>query len=91
MTRPGFNIRLRSKHKARIGKSHKITSDEAKEFLTREFGVKIDIMAKDRSYEFTGRKKTYFGRGSRWCKRCGDYTAVIQKYDLFFVEDVLEK
>ena len=41
MTRPGFNIRLRSKHKARIGKSHKITSDEAKEFLTREFGVKI--------------------------------------------------
>ena len=23
------------------------------------------------------------GRGSRWCKRCGDYTAVIQKYKLF--------
>ncbi|HSG74042.1 MAG TPA: 50S ribosomal protein L5, partial [Nitrosopumilaceae archaeon] len=41
MTRPGFNIRLRSKHKARIGKSHKITSDEAKEFLSREFGVRI--------------------------------------------------
>ena len=39
-------------------------------------------MAKDRSYEFTGRKKHDFGRGSRWCKRCGDYTAVIQKYDL---------
>ena len=37
---------------------------------------------KDRSYEFTGRKKHDFGRGSRWCKRCGDYTAVIQKYDL---------
>lgn len=39
-------------------------------------------MAKDRSYEFTGRKKHDFGRGSRWCKRCGDYTAVIQKYNL---------
>lgn len=41
MSRPGFNIRLRSKHKAKIGKSHKITSIEAKEFLTREFGVAI--------------------------------------------------
>jgi len=40
-------------------------------------------MVKDRSYEFTGRKVHKFGRGSRWCKRCGDYTAVIQKYDLF--------
>ncbi|CAI9832815.1 MAG: 30S ribosomal protein S14 [Nitrosopumilus sp.] len=37
---------------------------------------------KDRSYEATGRKKRKFGRGSRWCRRCGDYTAVIQKYDL---------
>lgn len=41
LTRPGFNVRLRSKHKARIGKNHRISSDEAKEFLTREFGVKI--------------------------------------------------
>ncbi len=40
-------------------------------------------MAKDRSYEFTGRKKNTFGRVSRWCKLCGDYTAVIQKYKLF--------
>ena len=40
-------------------------------------------MAKDRSYEKTGRKEHKFARGSRWCKRCGDYTAVIQKYDLF--------
>ena len=39
-------------------------------------------MVKDRSYESTGRKQHRFGRGSRWCKRCGDYTAVIQKYDL---------
>ena len=39
-------------------------------------------MVKDRSYESTGRTQHRFGRGSRWCKRCGDYTAVIQKYDL---------
>ena len=39
-------------------------------------------MVKDRSYESTGRKQHRFGRGSRWCKRCGDYTAVIQKYEL---------
>jgi len=41
ITRPGFNIRFRSKHKSKIGKSHKITSDDAKEFLTREFGAQI--------------------------------------------------
>lgn len=41
LTRPGFNIRLRSKHKAKIGKSHKITSQEAKDFLIKEFGVKM--------------------------------------------------
>ena len=40
-------------------------------------------MAKDRSYEQSGTKEHKFGRGSRWCKRWGDYTAVIQKYDLF--------
>ena len=39
-------------------------------------------MVKDRYYESTGRTQHRFGRGSRWCKRCGDYTAVIQKYDL---------
>lgn len=41
LTRPGFNIRLRSKHKAKIGKSHKISASESKEFLSREFGVQI--------------------------------------------------
>ena len=44
-------------------------------------------MVKDRSFGdrgtgFTPRKKKEFGRGSRWCKRCVDYTALIQKYDL---------
>ena len=23
-----------------------------------------------------------YGKGSRWCKRCGQYGALIQKYDL---------
>ncbi len=41
LTRPGFNIRFRSKHKAKIGKTHKISSQDAKDFLTREFGVKM--------------------------------------------------
>ena len=41
LTRPGFGIRFRSKHKAKIGKTHRISSDDAKEFFTREFGVTI--------------------------------------------------
>jgi len=41
LTRPGFNIRFRSKHKAKVGKNHRISSDEAKEFLTKEFGTVI--------------------------------------------------
>ncbi len=41
LSRPGFNIRLRSQHKAKIGKSHKISSKEAQDFLIREFGVKM--------------------------------------------------
>lgn len=36
----------------------------------------------DRGTGYTPRTVKKFGRGSRWCKRCGDYTAVIQKYDL---------
>ena len=45
-------------------------------------------MAKDRSFGdrgtgYTPRLKKEFGRGSKWCKRCGDYTAVIQKYELY--------
>lgn len=27
-------------------------------------------------------KPRKFGKGSRYCKRCGNYTAVIQKYNL---------
>lgn len=28
-----------------------------------------------------GKKRT-IGKGSRWCKRCGSYNAVIKAYDL---------
>ena len=44
-------------------------------------------MVKDRSYGdrgtgYTARIDRKIGRGTRWCIRCGDYTAVIQKYNL---------
>ena len=41
LTRPGYGIRTRSKHKARVGKTHIISSKEAKEYLTKEFGVTV--------------------------------------------------
>lgn len=41
LQRPGFNIRVRSKHKASIGGHHRITPEEAKEFLTKEFGIQV--------------------------------------------------
>ena len=41
LVRPGYSIRIRSKHKASVGKSHKITPAEAKEYLVKEFGVVV--------------------------------------------------
>ncbi len=41
LVRPGFNIRVRSRHKASVGKSHRITSDDAKSFFSSEFGTKV--------------------------------------------------
>lgn len=41
LARPGFNIRSRSRRKAKIGKTHRISRQEAQEFLTREFGAEI--------------------------------------------------
>ena len=41
LTRPGFNIRLRSLHKAKIGKNHRIRKNDTIKFLTEEFEVKI--------------------------------------------------
>ena len=41
LTRPGYAIRKRSKHKASVGKAHVITNQEAKDYLTKEYGVTI--------------------------------------------------
>lgn len=41
LARPGYGIRKRSKHKARIGRSHIIKDQEAKDYLVKEFGVTI--------------------------------------------------
>ena len=41
LTRPGYGVRKRSKHKASVGKKHIIKAEEAKEYLVREFGVTI--------------------------------------------------
>jgi len=41
LARSGFNIRIRSKHKASVGITHKITPAEAKAYLTKEFGVVV--------------------------------------------------
>ena len=42
LSRPGFSISTRSKHKASVGKHHRISPDEAKEYLTKEFGIGVD-------------------------------------------------
>ena len=41
LVRPGFSISTRSKHKASVGKHHRITPDEAKAYLTKEFGASV--------------------------------------------------
>ena len=41
LARPGYSIRKRSKHKASVGKTHVITNQEAKDYLTKEYGVTI--------------------------------------------------
>jgi small subunit ribosomal protein S14 len=39
-------------------------------------------MPKPRDYGITGRKQVGHGRGNRWCKRCGSYVGIIQKYEI---------
>ena len=41
LARPGYGVRRRSKHKARIGKSHIITSQDAQDYIVKEFGVSV--------------------------------------------------
>ncbi|HEY9492938.1 MAG TPA: 30S ribosomal protein S14 [Nitrososphaeraceae archaeon] len=39
-------------------------------------------MPKPREYGVTGRKLLPHGKGNRWCKRCGSYVGIIQKYNI---------
>ena len=41
LTRPGYSIRLRSKHKSNIGKNHKISKENAINFMKENFEVTI--------------------------------------------------
>jgi len=41
LTRPGYSIRVRSKHKAKIGHKHRITTEDSMDFLTKEFGIVV--------------------------------------------------
>ena len=41
LTRPGFNIKIRSKRKSKIGINHRIKKHEAQEFFTKQFGVTL--------------------------------------------------
>jgi len=40
LARPGFNIKF-IKSKAKVGKNHRISKNDAIKFLTEEFGVKV--------------------------------------------------
>ena len=41
LARSGFNIKLRSKNKSKVGKKHRISKDDTIKFLTENFGVQI--------------------------------------------------
>lgn len=42
LNRPGYSIRIRSRHKAHVGKSHRISKSEAHEYIKTNFGVTIE-------------------------------------------------
>ena len=41
LARAGFNVRLRSQNKSKVGKKHRISKDDTIKFLTENFGVQI--------------------------------------------------
>ena len=41
LSRAGFNIKLRSQNKSKVGKKHRITKEDTIKFLTENFGVQI--------------------------------------------------
>ncbi len=41
LERPGYRVKKRSYGKTKVGKSHRITPDEAREWVKKEFGVEV--------------------------------------------------
>ena len=41
LARSGFNIKLRSQQKSKVGKKHRIAKNDTIKFLTEKFGVQI--------------------------------------------------
>ena len=41
LARPGYCIRKRGRHKASVGRGHVITADEARRYVSSEFGVAV--------------------------------------------------
>ena len=39
-------------------------------------------MVKIRDFAITKRKAKKYGKGSRWCKRCGSFNGMLRSYDL---------
>ena len=42
LQRPGYAIRKRSRHKARIGKTHRVSAQEARDYIVSQFGVNTE-------------------------------------------------
>ena len=42
LARPGYSIRKRSKHRASVGRTHIISSEDAKRFIVSKFGVEVE-------------------------------------------------
>ena len=41
LARAGFNVRLRSQKKSKVGKKHRVSKDDTIKFLTENFGVQV--------------------------------------------------
>ncbi len=42
LERPGFRVKRRKYHKSKVGKNHRITKEEAIEFVKKELGIMIE-------------------------------------------------
>ena len=41
LARSGFNIKVKSQQKSKVGKNHRISKDDTIKFLTENFGVQV--------------------------------------------------